>query len=326
MPGMSGVDLLRVVRAYDLDVPVILMTGNPQIETGDGSCRAGALQHLPKPIPNDVVIQAVERASSLHRIAEMKRDALALLGDAETQASDRAGLEAAFERALDTMWMAFQPIVTRDHVYGYEALMRTNEPMLPHPGAVLQAAERLNRVHDLGRHVRARPARIAFAAAPADAFLFVNLHAQDLLDSELYAETAPLAKIAHRVVLEITERGAIESVKDVLARVSVLRFTGFRIAIDDLGAGYAGLSSFVALEPELVKLDMSLVRKADESIVKQKLIRSMTSVCKEMKIAVVAEGVETLAEYECVRSAGCDLLQGYLFAKPGPPFPTPSFP
>jgi EAL domain-containing protein (putative c-di-GMP-specific phosphodiesterase class I) len=322
MPGMSGVELLSVVRAYDLDVPVILMTGAPTVETAMEAISLGALQYLPKPTPNDVVLKAVERASRLHRMAQMKRDALQLAGGEDTIAGDMAGLRAGFERALETMWIAFQPIVDakRRRIFGYEALMRSTEASLPHPGAILSAAERLDRLPDLGRRVRSLAAA-AFESAPGDAALFVNLHTRDLLDPELYEASAPLARFASRVVLEITERAAIDDVKDIQARVSVLRYNGFRIAIDDLGAGYAGLSSFVALEPEVVKLDMSLVRNVHQSVVRQRLVASMTSLCKEMGMQVVAEGVETAEEDACVREIGCDLLQGYLFAKPGRPFP-----
>jgi len=322
MPHMSGLDLLRVVRAYDLDVPVILMTGEPKVETAIEAVSLGALQYLVKPAPHEELVNAVDRASRLHLIAGMKRDALRLAGEEGKEAGDRAGLEASFDRALAGLWMAFQPIVDvgRRKVFGYEALMRTREASLPHPGAVLGAAERLDRLPDLGRRVRDLAAE-AFHGAPADALLFVNLHTRDLLDPSLYLADTPLAKIANRVVLEITERSAIDDVKDVQARVSVLRYHGYRIAIDDLGAGYAGLSSFAALEPEIVKLDMSLVRGVHESDVRQRLISSMTSVCKEMKMQVIAEGIEVAQERDSIRSFGCELLQGYLFARPGPPFP-----
>ncbi|HEY1954448.1 MAG TPA: EAL domain-containing protein [Polyangiaceae bacterium] len=322
MPKMSGVDFLRVLRAYDLDVPVILMTGNPTVDTAAEAVQLGALQYLPKPVPNEVIVAAVERASRLHQIAVMKRQAMSLLAEAETTARSKASLEASFDRTLATLWMAFQPIVDRDgRVFGYEALMRSKEPSLPHPGAVLDAADRLGRHEELGRRVRALSAE-AFAAAPAGATLFVNLHVRDLLDKELYEGDSPLGRIASRVVLEMTERAAMDTVKDVGARVAVLRYQGFRIAIDDLGAGYAGLASFAALEPEIVKLDMSLVRNAHQSPVRRQLVQSMTTLCKAMNIEVVAEGVETVEERDCMHEAGCPLLQGYLYAKPGPPFPS----
>jgi len=322
MPGMTGIDLLRVVRAYDLDVPVILMTGAPSIETAVEAVSLGALQYLTKPTPGPELVQAVERASRLHRVATMKREALALGGKGDVQAGDRAGLEARFEHALETMWIAFQPIVepARRRIFGYEALLRAAEPSLPHPGAFLDAAERLDRLPEVGRRVRSLAA-MAFERAPANSQLFINLHTRDLLDDTLYATDAPLVEFADRVVLEITERSAIDDVEDIKARVFALRSRGFRIAVDDLGAGYAGLSSFAALEPEVVKLDMSLVRGAHKSAIRRRLIASMTTVCLEMGMQVVAEGVETVEERDCVLECGCSLLQGYLFAKPGPPFP-----
>jgi len=93
------------------------------------------------------------------------------------------------------------------------------------------------------------------------------------------------------------------------------------VAIDDLGAGYAGLSYFAQLTPEVVKIDIALVRDIHKEPVKRKLVGSLTSVCKELGMLVVAEGVETAAERDVVAELGCDLQQGYLFAKPGPPFP-----
>jgi EAL domain-containing protein (putative c-di-GMP-specific phosphodiesterase class I) len=127
---------------------------------------------------------------------------------------------------------------------------------------------------------------------------------------------------ANRVVLEITERASLERVKDVKAKLSELRRIGFRIATDDLGAGYAGLTSFATLEPEFVKLDMSLVRDIDRNHTKEALVRSMASVCKELGMMVVAEGVETPQECDRLVALGCDFLQGYLLAKPGKPFPS----
>ena len=102
-----------------------------------------------------------------------------------------------------------------------------------------------------------------------------------------------------------------------------LRALGYRIAIDDLGAGYAGLTSFAQLEPEVVKVDMSLVRGIDRSPVKQKLVRSIIALCTELGIQLVAEGIETPAERDALIALGGDLCQGYLFAKPGRGFPTP---
>jgi EAL domain-containing protein (putative c-di-GMP-specific phosphodiesterase class I) len=154
----------------------------------------------------------------------------------------------------------------------------------------------------------------------------VNLHVTDLLDPELLSPYSPLAKIAPQVVLEITERSSLDRVPDVRSRIAALRDIGYRIAVDDLGAGYAGLTSFALLEPDFVKLDMSLVRGIDSNVTKQKVVRSMTSLCREMGMKVVAEGVETPPECDTLVALDCDLLQGFLFAKPGRPFPEVQWP
>jgi EAL domain-containing protein (putative c-di-GMP-specific phosphodiesterase class I) len=311
------------VRAHDLDAPVILMTGDPKLETAMEAVSLGALQYFAKPVPNNVLVAAVQRASRLYRLAQAKREALKLMGQTDAQAGDLAGLQAGFDRVIQTMWMAFQPIVDlgRRTVFGYETLLRSEEASLPHPEAVLDAAERLGRLHELGRRTRELAAEV-FVRAPANALLFVNLHTHDLLDPHLYDAGGPLASMAERVVLEITERATIDDVEDVQSRVGMLRRLGFRIAIDDLGAGYAGLSSFVALEPNIVKLDMSIVRNVHQSAIRRRLVESMASLCGELGIQVVAEGVELVDEQDTLRDLGCQLLQGFLFAKPGRPFPS----
>jgi EAL domain-containing protein (putative c-di-GMP-specific phosphodiesterase class I) len=111
----------------------------------------------------------------------------------------------------------------------------------------------------------------------------------------------------------------------VRERIARLRQLGFRIAIDDIGAGYSGLNSFAMIQPDVVKLDITLVRGVDEDPVKRKLVRVLGDLCQDLGILVVAEGVETPSERDTLVSLGCDLLQGYLFARPGAPFPEPTF-
>jgi EAL domain-containing protein (putative c-di-GMP-specific phosphodiesterase class I) len=322
MPGMDGLQLLREVRARDLSVPIVLITGTPALSTAVQAIELGAFRYLRKPIAMEEVEDILDKAARVHRMALVSQQAAVLLGHTSALGTDRAGIEASFERAIPSLWMAYQPILsaTDGSVFGYEALLRSTEASLPHPGAVIDAAERIGRLEDLGRTVRERAAA-PVAVRPAPGVLFVNLHVNDLADSMLYREDAALSRIADRVVLEITERAALERVKDMRDRVARLREMGFRIAIDDLGAGYAGLTSFALLEPEIVKLDMSLIRDADKNSTKRKIIRTVARLAKDMGILVVAEGIETGAERDTVIELGCDLLQGFLFARPGPPFP-----
>ncbi len=322
MPRLDGIGVLRAIRERDLEVPVLLLTGAPDMPSALAAIENGAYGYLPKPFDIEHLRTLVRRAVSLSKMARAKRDAMNVLQSEHPRAGDRIGLDIVFSRAVETMWMAFQPIVRMaDHtLFGYEALMRSGEPALPNPGAVLDAAEQLGRVYDLGAHVRARAAE-PIVHAEASTALFVNLHATDLCDDALLSADAPLSKIAPRVVLEVTERASLEGVDDVRGRVRALRDMGYRIAVDDLGAGYAGLTSFTLLEPDVVKLDMDLVRGIDTHRTKHSIVMSMITLCHEMGIIVVAEGVETEKERVALQDLGCDLVQGYLLARPGPAFP-----
>jgi EAL domain-containing protein (putative c-di-GMP-specific phosphodiesterase class I)/ActR/RegA family two-component response regulator len=322
MPGISGLKLLRAVREHDLDLPVVLVTGNPDVKSAADAVEYGAFRYLIKPVPRVEFVAVVARAVSLGQVARSKREYVEEFGSGRFRVGDRAGADAVLDRALASLWMAYQPIVraTDSTLLAYEALMRVDEPMLPHPGAVLDAAERVERLNDVGRAVRNNVV-LSSSAAAGDWLLFVNLHPQDLLDPTLYLPDSPFSAIAHRVVLEVTERVSLEHVSEVMTRVAELRALGFQIALDDLGAGYAGLTSFTLLEPEFVKLDMSLVRNVHQSLTKQKVIRSMVHLCRETGKKIIAEGVETLEERSALVDLGCEYLQGYLFAKPGRAFP-----
>lgn len=322
MPDMDGMALLREVREHDYDVPVILVTGKPTFETAIAAIEYGAFHYFVKPFNNDELRKVVARAVNLGRIARAKRKALHVLGGGQLAPGDLAGLTASFERAIHKLWMAYQPIVraTDGSVYGYEALLRTDEPSLPSPGAVVSAAERLDRLAELGMLVRSKAAE-PFEARDDGVALFVNLHPEELMDPSLTDPRAPLTRVADRVVLEVTERASLENLEDVRSRVTALRTLGFRIAVDDLGAGYAGLTSLATLQPEIVKIDMSLVRGVDADKTRQRLVDSIARACRDLGILVVAEGIETRQEREAAIRLGCDLLQGYFFARPGPAFP-----
>jgi EAL domain-containing protein (putative c-di-GMP-specific phosphodiesterase class I) len=317
MPGIDGVRLLRAVRDLDLDLPVVLVTGEPNIETAAAAVGYGAFQYLIKPVGNDRLDQMVERAANAGRMARAKREYVEQYGSGVFLAGDRAGVDATLDRALASLWMAFQPIVQASDgtIIAQEALLRSEEPALPHPGAVLEAAERSQRLFDVGRLVRSNVAE-TIAASPPHWKFFVNLHPEDLRDPSLYQAEAPLTRFAERVVLEITERVSLETMPGVRTQIANLREMGFKIALDDLGAGYAGLTSFVRLEPEFVKLDMSLVRDVHQNEAKRKIIGSMVGLCHEMGKQIIAEGIEHAAERDTLLELGCDLLQGYFFGRP----------
>jgi EAL domain-containing protein (putative c-di-GMP-specific phosphodiesterase class I) len=282
--------------------------------------RPGVLPSLPTmptvphaPSTPGLRVEAVSFASGTHPHSLFEAN------DAAFQLRD---LEDKLNRCLATLTLHFQPIVhAADRSrFGYEALLRTGDKALPHPGAILDAAERLERVTTLGRAVRAHAAKVITAEPAERGMFFVNLHLHDLFDKQLTSPFSPLSKIASRVVLEITERSSLEGQLDLRYRVAELRELGLQIAIDDLGGGHARMGTFSPLDTDFVKLDMSLVRDIDKHQMKQQLIRSVTQLCREQGTQVIGEGVETEAEAETLVELGCDLLQGYLIARPAPPF------
>jgi EAL domain-containing protein (putative c-di-GMP-specific phosphodiesterase class I) len=281
----------------------------------------GALRYLEKPVSPQSLREVVARAVQIHELARVKRRALSLFRDRTREASDRAGLEAAFTDVLGSLYMSFQPIapVSPRTVFAYEALLRSSNATLPSPPSVLEAAERLGRMHELGRAVRRRVAE-AIPRVAESVLLFVNVHPLELSDDELLSESSPLTRYARRVVLEVTERAHLDRVPDLAQRIGRLRGLGYRLAIDDLGDGYAGLTSFVQLNPEFAKIDMSLIRDLHHSEPKQALVRSILELCRGMGIRVVAEGVETGDEMRELVRLDADLLQGYFLGRPGKDF------
>jgi EAL domain-containing protein (putative c-di-GMP-specific phosphodiesterase class I)/signal transduction histidine kinase/CheY-like chemotaxis protein len=324
MPGMNGIELLKQVRARDVDVPIVLMTAEPRLQSATLAVEYGAFRYLAKPVDGEELIKVVELAVRAGRLARLRRDALAITGGNPWRAKDLAGLEVRFEQAMSHLWLEYQPIVTASErsVRAFEALARTDEPSLKSPVNLFDAAHRLGRVVELGRLVREQAAR-ALRAAPRETLLCVNVHAGELEDPTFYAADAPLSSVADRVILEITERETLEPGPRLEARMQDLRSLGYRIAVDDLGGGYAGLSTFSMLLPDVVKLDMALVRDVHATAAKRKTIAAMTDLCHDMGIEVVAQGIEVAGERDCLVGLGCDLLQGFLIARPTRDLVTP---
>lgn len=307
MPDLDGYALVQTLKHRDIDIPVLLMTGDPSL---DGAVRAleyGAVSYISKPFSVDSLTSAVARAARKHSATRMRRRA-------ETPVPD--DLEQRFNRALERSWMAFQPIVDvkEKRVFAYEALLRTDEESLRRTDHFIEAAEKLGKIHLLGRTVRDAVARAA-VDAPDDVMLFVNVHGLELTDEELFAPGSPLAGMAGRVVLEITERTGLDQAAGP-THIAMLRKLGYRIAVDDLGAGYAALGALATLEPDVVKLDMSLIRDLDKNATKRRVVGAIANLCRELGSRVVAEGVETDAERSAIIDSGIGLVQGYLLARP----------
>jgi EAL domain-containing protein (putative c-di-GMP-specific phosphodiesterase class I) len=118
------------------------------------------------------------------------------------------------------------------------------------------------------------------------------------------------------IIFEVTED---ERVTDRAHLVNIFKEyerLGFRTAIDDFGAGFAGLNLLAEYQPHIIKVDMDLVRNIDRSKPKQVIVNGIVAMARQLDIQVLAEGIETAAERDVLRNAGIDLMQGYLFSKP----------
>lgn len=215
---------------------------------------------------------------------------------------------------------AFQPIVrvTSGEIVSFEALVRglDGEP----------ASQVLGRVRPFDRYqldlqLRIEAIRLASMLA-GPCHLSLNLMPRSLgLSPEAISATLAMAADCgippDHLTLEITENEIIDDLREFSERINACRESGVRLAIDDFGAGYAGLNLLAEFQPDAVKLDMTLVRGIESRGPRQAIVRGIHRTCLDLGIDVVAEGVETEAEYWWFREEGIELFQGFLFARPG---------
>lgn len=323
MPEMCGSDFLTLVRREHPDVTRIILTGQASVEaTVKAINDAAVFRFLNKPIARDELIACL-REALVYREERERAAARSVDGGA----FERAQMHARLDDILASLWMAYQPVFRASDLglAAYEALVRPGDPASGGPDQMIDLAAELGRLYDLEAAIAECIGR-DLGGLPDGVDLLVNLHPDALNQPSLFEDDHPLHRHASRILLEITERASLETIVDIEPKLAHLRARGYRIAIDDLGAGYSGLTSFTTLRPELVKFDMELVRDIDSVETKAKLVRSMTALCRELGMLTVAEGIETKAELDAVIALGCDLLQGFYLGKPAKPFAAPLAP
>lgn len=219
--------------------------------------------------------------------------------------------------------MAFQPIVDVEtgRAWAYEALVRGAEGQ--------SAGEVLGAVTDDNRYAFDQQCRVA-AITQAVAAGIVETGARLSINFLPNAVYSPLACIqltlktaaavgfpTDRLVFEFTENEEMADTAHVGNIIETYRRMGFATALDDFGAGHAGLSLLARLQTDIIKLDMELIRGIDASLPRRMIVEGLIAMFERMKITVVAEGIETIGEYEALRAIGVRYMQGYLLARPG---------
>jgi EAL domain-containing protein (putative c-di-GMP-specific phosphodiesterase class I) len=214
-------------------------------------------------------------------------------------------------------------------VIGYEALSRgPADTEFERPDKLFRVAYDTNLVLRLERLCR-KKALEAAGKMPGQRLLFLNIEPEAVIDPELreIMTTTLLSQsdiTPDRIVLEITEHSAITDFVTFRATLEYLRALGFHIAVDDAGAGYGSLQCLAETCPEWLKIDISLVRGVDADEVRAQLVSSLVGFCENTGVRLIAEGIETVEEFNTLRRLGVRYGQGFLFARPGEPFPDDS--
>lgn len=154
-----------------------------------------------------------------------------------------------------------------------------------------------------------------------DFTLFINIHPNVLLDKNYHSgETRALLEKLNispeQVVFELTERSAVGDFEEFARVLSHYRSQGYRIAVDDVGSGYNSLKTLIYLKPEFIKLDRSLIQNINQHKAQQQLLTVILNYAIESGTKVIAEGIETKAEYEFIQSVGVHYAQGYAIGRP----------
>ena len=324
MPAGGGARAAREIIRVSPDTRVIALSAFEDRPTVLEMLRAGAVGYLVKGTGVDDIVgsisKVIEGGASLspevidgivHELSsQLRREEI------ELGAIDARRGEIGRFLSGEGVTMVFQSIVdlrTRE-VVGVEALSRFHTLPLRPPNEWFAEAVEL----ELGIQLELTTVRRAMAALPLippGAYLSVNCSHRAAMSPDMRAQ---LATAAHRMVVEITEHEAVEDYPALAATLQELGAIGVRIAIDDAGAGFASLRHTVRLHPDIVKIDISLVRGIDADHAKRAMASALISFAEEMRMAIVAEGIETQAELDTLVALGAPFGQGFLLAEPAP--------
>jgi len=274
----------------------------------------------PLVMPERLVQRLVDEAWECVRVQKAQRDLQNRFDLQEVLLSDQ--LSTVFQPILDLRGRS---------VLGYEALTRGPAASVYHmPLRLFEMAEEADLVFELDRKCRRR-ALASAVTLPNSLKLFINVYPSAMYDPEcqgpaLVRLVEDLGLSADRIVLEITEKSAIENYSLFAETLRELTSLGFAVAVDDVGAGYSGLEKIAHLNPRYLKFDRELIRNIDSSYIRREMARALKAFAERIGSAIIAEGIEREGELQTLMELGIDYGQGFLLGRPAAAFLPPSLP
>ena len=218
----------------------------------------------------------------------------------------------------------FEPLVEirTGSLLGYEALSRGPKgTSWESPAKLFRVAEGIDLLFELDCLCRRSALRSVAGKLPSSAALFLNCLPSAIRDPSFsgphLAQTLEVCGLdPRRVVLEISEQESIENQATFLEAVDFYRNLGIRIALDDVGSGYASMAAVLDIKPDVIKIDLTLIRSVDQDPARQELVNTLNHLAQKIGAVVIAEGIETREELEALQRIGVPYGQGYLFGHP----------
>jgi EAL domain-containing protein (putative c-di-GMP-specific phosphodiesterase class I)/DNA-binding NarL/FixJ family response regulator len=325
MPKGGGPKAAREIRIHHPETMLLALSAHEDGASVRAMLGEGAHGYVVKGSPVEEIIEAIHRGArgKASLSSEITTEVVTTLGDRlkRERAMTRRWEQwrARIQRTIDegSLIVLFQPIVhlRTQRVVGFEAVSRfTLEPDQP-TQAWFEDAAAVGLVKEL-ELTSARAALGALDRLPSDAFLSINL-SPDTASSPEFRDL--LIDVDHeRLVVEMTEHASVDDYEKLNAAVHELRWRGLRLAIDDVGAGFASLRHILELSPDFMKLDVTLTRDIDREPPRRILAGALATFANGIGIQIIAEGIQTQEELATLQSLDVAYGQGFYLGKPGP--------
>jgi EAL domain-containing protein (putative c-di-GMP-specific phosphodiesterase class I)/AmiR/NasT family two-component response regulator len=326
MPGGGGPHAAREIRSGSPGTRIVALSAFGDDRSIDEMLASGATSYLTKDASFDDIVDAIVRsvdgdallssAAANHVVAELGARLEREHGQAEGRRDKRERIRRLLEGG-EGMTMVYQPIVSLKTgvVMGVEALARFAPPPQRTPDRWFAEAVDLGLGTELQLLAVGR-ALPALDQLPDDVYVSVNV-------DPTTASSPGLAEIlgrwpAERIVVELTEHAPASDYPSLREALDTFRRSGIRMAVDDAGAGFASLRHILELSPDMIKLDISIVRDIDKDASQRALASALVAFAREIDTELIAEGVETAEEAFALDLLGIRLIQGFYVARPGP--------